>query len=143
MKYSVLFLAIAFLLMTVIISPVIAANDSADDSGTAQPIVKPQLSLPIAVLSAFAGVFLSFIIPVLAKYGVKIKTLRENNQAVNHIKEFSDIATPYLITAVQSLLIAVVVVAVVLSQGTLLTEWYVAFIAGYTFDATIQKVKAG
>jgi hypothetical protein len=142
MKKVVFFLAIAFLLMMIIIPPAIAANDSADDDGTVQPIVKPPLSLPVAILSAFAGVLLSFIIPVLAKYGVKIKTLR-NEKAVNHLKEFSDIATPYLITAVQSLLIAVVVVAVVLGQGTLLTEWYVAFIAGYTFDATIQKVKAG
>jgi hypothetical protein len=133
MKNSVLFLAIAVLLMILMISPAIAA----DDTGA----IKTQLSLQSAIFWAFAGVLLSFIIPVLAKYGVKINDARKSSQTINHSKEILDAATPYFFTAIQSFLIAVVVIAVVLSQGTPLNEWYIAFIAGYTFDATIQKVK--
>jgi hypothetical protein len=135
MKKVVFFLGTAFLLLMLTISPAIAADDTV--------VVKPPLSLPVAISSAFAGVFLSFIIPVVAKYGVKVKNLRRENKPVDHSKEILDAATPYFFTAIQSFLIAVVVVAAVLSQGTSLTEWYVTFIAGYTFDATIQKVKAG
>jgi hypothetical protein len=38
---------------------------------------------------------LSFIIPVLAKYGVKVATLRRDNKAVDHAKEIVDAAVPY------------------------------------------------
>jgi len=47
---------------------------------------------------------------------------------------------PYAIIAIQSFLIAIVVVAILLQQGTILTHWYEALVAGNTFDSTIQKV---
>jgi hypothetical protein len=127
-------LAAVFLLIVFAITPAVAA----DESGTA---AQPALSLTVAIFWTFAGVFFSFIIPVLAKYGVKVTDLRKANQTVDHTKEILDATTPYFFTAIQSLLIAIVVIAVVLSQGTLLNQWYVAFLAGYTFDATLQKVK--
>jgi quinol-cytochrome oxidoreductase complex cytochrome b subunit len=128
-------LAAVFLLMVFAITPAVAA----DDSGTA---AQPALSLLNAIFWAFIGVLLSFIIPVLAKYGVKVATLRKDNKTVDHAKEIVDAAVPYFFTAIQSFLIAIVVIAVLLSQGPPLNQWYVAFLAGYTFDATIQKVKA-
>jgi hypothetical protein len=54
---------------------------------------------------------------------------------------FLTAAAPYAFTAVQSFLIAIVVMGIILSQGSVLTKWYEALIAGFTFDATIQKVK--
>lgn len=102
---------------------------------------QPALNVGIAIAWAAVGVFVSFIIPVLTKYRVQVDARILRNEAVDRSKEFVKAATPYVVTAIQSFLIAIIVIAIILNQGTVLNQWYEALIAGYTFDATIQKVK--
>ena len=114
---------------------------SATAQETPGPAASPALDIYAAIGWAAIGVFISFIIPVLTKYRVQISALNAANLSIDRFEQFIIAAAPYAFTAVQSFLIAIVVIGIILSQGTALTQWYEALIAGYTFDATIQKVK--
>ena len=133
MKNLVVVLLLAFLLIGFAVSPVLAQE-------TPSPPVQPPLDVYIAVAWIFVGVFLSFFIPFLSKY--RVQTLGKKFDEIDHKNAILGAAAPYFITAVQSFLISIVVIAAVYYQGIVLTTWYQALIIGYTFDATIQKVKA-
>ena len=133
MKNLVVVLLLAFLLIGFAVSPVLAQE-------TPSPPVQPPLDVYIAVAWIFVGVFLSFFIPFLSKY--RVQTLGKEFAEIDHKNVLLGAAAPYFITAVQSFLISIVVIAAVYYQGIVLTAWYQALIIGYTFDATIQKVKA-
>ena len=132
MKNLVVVLLLAFLLIGFAVSPVLAQE-------TPSPPVQPPLDVYIAVAWIFVGVFLSFFIPFLSKY--RVQTAGKTFDKIDHKIELIGAAAPYFITAVQSFLISIVVIAAVYYQGVVLTAWYQALIIGYTFDATIQKVK--
>lgn len=50
---------------------------------------------------------------------------------------------PYVALGVVSFLIALLLLAFLASQGKELEIWWQAFLAGYAFDATMQKIKEG
>jgi hypothetical protein len=80
-----------------------------------------------------------FAIPVLKKYpaviiGATRKSAQEDNTTV-----LWNAVSPYLATTLLAALMEVVLVAVLHSEGTDMTHWYVPFLAGYLFDSTIQK----
>ena len=133
MKNLVVVLLLAFLLIGFAVSPVLAQE-------TPSPPVQPPLDVYIAVAWIFVGIFLSFFIPFLSKY--RVQTLGKKFSEIDHKNVLLGAAAPYFITAIQSFLISIVVIAAVYYQGVVLTAWYQALIIGYTFDATIQKVKA-
>lgn len=123
------------------------ADQPADaaDSGTAEKAdtaEEPQLAKEEAILWAFLGIFFSFAIPVLKKYSVQIvKKLREpSGGSVNALQEVWKAASPYLATTFLSLFVAVVVVASLYSAKTPMPGWYVPFLAGYSWDSTLQKL---
>jgi len=126
--------------------PGTAEPDAVNESGTTDTSGSAEgtpLMLQEAILWAFVGIFTSFIIPVLKKYAAKVIGVAKGNQTVDHWKEFWDAVSPYVATTLLSALMAVVVVAILYSENTPMTQWYVPFLAGYLFDATVQKVKPG
>lgn len=55
-------------------------------------------------------------------------------------KSFYERTRPYFVTALFSLVVALIVVA---WMGDSLDSWRTAFIAGYTWDSTLQKLTTG
>lgn len=130
----ILIACLVLLFLSVLVIQSAIAQETADPT-------PPALNIYVAIGWAAIGVFISFILPVLTKYRVQINALNAANLPIARLKVFLTAAAPYAFTAVQSFLIAIVVIGIILSQGSVLTQWYEALIAGFTFDATIQKVK--
>jgi len=120
----------------------IALDTTPDTTGV--PDTPEEQNIPdwFAIVCAAAGVLTSFIIPVLKQYAIQVKKILKNTEdSVDHWKELVKAASPYIATTLLSCLMAVVVVAVLLSEDTPMPHWYVPFLAGYLFDATVQKIK--
>jgi len=119
------------------------ADDSADSSGADDSTAKkPPMHAFLAIVYAFVGVLLSFLIPVLTKYAIQVK---KDGVVRRDRAEIFKLVAPYAATAFQALFIAVVVIAYTLSQKTVIgvDEWFVPFIIGFGSDATITKIKSG
>jgi hypothetical protein len=81
------------------------------------------------------GVALSVIIPIV--WGA----LRKNGIATESwIRRALQVARPYALIGVFSLLVSVIIVAV---GGDMLDRWQAAVLAGYAWDSTLQKLKDG
>jgi hypothetical protein len=118
----------------------VTTDEKQGDTAGQQDGQVPPLNWAIAIGSAAVGVFLSFIIPTLTQYQKQLSgKLPITNK--DRVAAFSNASKLYIVTAVQSFLIAVVVIAIMLSQETIIHYWYEALVAGFTFDSTIQKVK--
>ncbi len=119
------------------------ADDSGDSSAADDSTAKklPMHAL-LAIVYAFVGVLLSFLIPVLTKYAIQVN---KNGIVRRDRAEIFKLVAPYAATAFQALFIAVVVIAYTLSQKTVIgvDEWFVPFIIGFGSDATITKIKSG
>lgn len=89
-----------------------------------------------AYLWAALGVALSVLIPVVAK-AVK-DALPQGGAADAATPNVRDFAKPYLLVAVMSLLIAVLIIAFAEFK-----DWRAAVIGGYAWDATLQKIRRG
>jgi hypothetical protein len=88
----------------------------------------------IIYLSVVAGVAVSVILPLIRPMLPKpLKMLKAP-------ASFWEYARPYLITAIFSLIVALIIVALL---GDTLNTWQTAFIAGYTADSTLQKLSTG
>ena len=88
----------------------------------------------IIYLSVAAGVAVSVILPLIRPMLPKPLNMRRAPT------DFWAYAKPYLITALFSLIVALIIVALL---GDTLTTWQAAFIAGYTADSTLQKLSTG
>jgi hypothetical protein len=84
-------------------------------------------------LYVVAGVLVSVILPLIRPMLPKPLKMR------NAPAHFWD-AKPYLITAIFSLIVALIIVAFL---GDTLSTWQAAFLAGYTADSTLQKLSTG
>jgi len=84
----------------------------------------------------FIGVVVSFVLPSVIKYVKELGVKQDRLYYLNILK-------PYAALAVASFCIAVIVIAYSLSQGATFTHWFMPFLGGYTFDATLQKLKEG
>ena len=82
------------------------------------------------------GVVASILIPVLLAAVPKAGHRRNLSSLWDHAK-------PYVALGVVSFLISLVVLAFFASQDKELKEWWQAFLAGYAFDSTLQKVREG
>jgi hypothetical protein len=86
------------------------------------------------------GILVSIVLPILRKAlppGTRKATgVRQFSYELYH--EFFQQAQPYLVVLAFSLLTAVVVIAF---TGDILNAPPAAFIAGYAWDSTIQKIK--
>jgi hypothetical protein len=85
-------------------------------------------------LSVAAGVAVSVILPLIRPMLPKPLAMK------NPPSKFWEYAKPYLVTAIFSLIVALIIVALL---GDTLTTWQAAFIAGYTADSTLQKLSTG
>ncbi len=85
-------------------------------------------------LSVAAGVAVSVILPLIRPMLPKPLAMK------NPPPKFWEYAKPYLVTAIFSLIVALIIVALL---GDTLTTWQAAFIAGYTADSTLQKLSTG
>jgi hypothetical protein len=87
------------------------------------------------------GVIASFILPILIKFTKGVTntdpnlTFKSRTKTLEFIKAYGAIA-------IVSFIIAIIVVAYSQSQGVVFAEWWAPFLAGYTFDSTLQKLKA-
>lgn len=81
------------------------------------------------------GVAVSVILPVLRPLLPKPLRLKDVKGV------FWTAAKPYIITAIFSLIVALVLVAF-LGPDTI-NSWQAAFLAGYTADSTLQKITTG
>jgi hypothetical protein len=88
----------------------------------------------VTYLFVALGVFVSIVLPLLKALLPKptTTTLSKSAGSVLWTK-----AKPYVITGVFSLVVAVIVVAV---MGDTINNWQKAILAGYTADATLQKL---
>ncbi|MGD0174571.1 MAG: hypothetical protein ABSC61_09165 [Anaerolineales bacterium] len=96
----------------------------------------------ILYLYVVLGVLVSVTLPIIRQYLPKptIKALT-NVSLWGRIKEtlsgLWEKARPYIVTAVFSLIVALVIFAFL---GDSIKTWQSAFLAGYTADSTLQKI---
>ncbi len=83
------------------------------------------------------GVFISFILPVLKLYAIKPPGEKLSEEKSSFAR-FRQVAGPYVVTAIFSLVLGLLIVAA--TQETL-TDWRAALLAGYAGDSTIQKFR--
>ena len=88
----------------------------------------------IIYFSVVAGVVVSVVLPLIRPMLPKPLAMK------NPPSKFWEYAKPYLVTAVFSLIVSLIIVALL---GDTLTTWQSAFIAGYTADSTLQKISTG
>jgi hypothetical protein len=84
-------------------------------------------------LACAAGVAVSVLLPI-------IRPLLPKPLGPADKSDIWDIVRPYLITAIFSLIVALVLVAFL---GETIETWQAAFLAGYTADSTLQKITTG
>ena len=90
------------------------------------------MSFVLTYLSVALGIAISVILPILREYLPKPKRERDGRAAWF-------IAKPYLVLGVFSLIVGLLIVA---AGGEALEDWKVAFIAGYAWDSTLQKLSS-
>ena len=89
------------------------------------------------------GVVVSVLLPVIRQYlprpefrgGGGPPTFME--RLGEKISDFWEKSRPYVVTAIFSLIVALVIVAFL---GDTIKTWQSAFLAGYTADSTLQKI---
>ena len=88
------------------------------------------------------GIAVSVLLPIIRQYlpaptrggGGGGPFLEQFNQKLH---EFWEMSRPYIITAIFSLIVALVILAFL---GDSIKTWQSAFLAGYTADSTLQKI---
>ncbi len=88
------------------------------------------LPFVLTYLSVALGIAISVILPILREYLPKPTKERD-------VRAVWSIAKPYLVLGVFSLIVGLLIVA---AGGETLEDWKVAFIAGYAWDSTLQKL---
>lgn len=82
------------------------------------------------------GIVISIVLPILRQSLPKPK---QNTLGVAPFKtRLWDIAKPYCVIGLFSLLVGVLVVA---SAGDTIKDWRLAVLLGYSWDSTLQKLK--
>jgi hypothetical protein len=89
------------------------------------------------------GVAVSVLLPIIRQYLPKPEFRGGGGpptflgQLGEKLREFWDKSRPYIVTAIFSLIVALVIVAFL---GDTIKTWQSAFLAGYTADSTLQKI---
>lgn len=93
------------------------------------------------------GVFISIILPVLKQFIVQPPAKPElYSKGMGDLEppkstwfsDFMELAKPYLLTGVFSLIVGLLLLAFL---GESITSWQAALLAGYTGDSTLQKLR--
>jgi hypothetical protein len=106
-----------------------ALSPSIDDGG---------LGLPSAILLCALGVLISILIPVVRKaagIGAGAEVAGESPFAT-----LWELIRPYALYAFLSLLVSIVLIAFSIAGGQRAFQWWEAFLLGYAWDSTLQKV---
>lgn len=93
----------------------------------------------VIYLSVALGVGVSVILPLIRPLLPKPPQPGTLGAAEDATKMWM-IVRPYLITAIFSLIVAVILVAFL---GDNIQTWQAGFLAGYTADSTLQKITTG
>ncbi len=91
-----------------------------------------------AYLWAVLGIALSVLIPVVVKAVREQVPQASRTARAGPRLSFPDFAKPYLLVALMSLLVGILVVAFVEFK-----DWRGAVVGGYAWDATLQKIRTG
>jgi hypothetical protein len=93
----------------------------------------------IVFLWIVAGIGLSIAVPVA------VRTLRPPDPSLEGIADswFIRVLRPYLKYAIASIVLGFLTLAVIKYNGGQIDTWPKALMAGYLWDATIQKIKEG
>jgi precorrin-4 methylase len=102
-------------------------------------IVVPSLTPVEAILYAAVGVFISFLIPVLRKSVITVRNQGKTSLRIS--EEAKKILKSYLMTAIFSIIAAIIAIAYLYANDSPINGWATALIAGFTFDSFLQKLK--
>lgn len=83
------------------------------------------------------GVFISLMLPVLKQYVIRPAD-QEATARMSPGARFWVVARPYLVTALFSLILGLLIVA---AAPDTLNDWRAALLAGYAGDSTLQKLR--
>lgn len=115
-------------------------QNDAVSAGSTPPASSQTTQQPLSFwriyLYCFIGVIVSFVLPIVIKYTKDLGRTRDRDQ-------YLEVIRPYAGLVVASVCITFIIIAYSLSQGAIFTQWYMPFLGGYTFDATLQKLKEG